>query len=170
MNRLADFNQICMDIDDELIRFWWPWPNFQAQKVLVCMLCLMNHWLECYQICMSILLGPTIELFWVVGGHLFSLKTHIYSLVVCHGVSVQWWLIFQSAKPMYIPVPQGQFSGKNHCPRGPIFHHLISINNGTKFLSRQHSSEHIHIWTIGTLEGRLSFHDSWSKGPCPGGV
>ena len=23
-----------------------------------------------------------------------------------------------------------------------------------------HSSESIHIWTIGTLEGRLSFHDS----------
>ena len=31
-----------------------------------------------------------------------------------------------------------------------------------------HSSESIHIWTIGTLEGRLSFHDSWPQGPCPG--
>ena len=26
---------------------------------------------------------------------------------------------------------------------------------------------HHHIWTIGTLEGRLSFHDSWPLGPCP---
>ena len=31
-----------------------------------------------------------------------------------------------------------------------------------------HSSESIHIWTIGTLEGRLSFHDSWPQSPCPG--
>ena len=31
-----------------------------------------------------------------------------------------------------------------------------------------HSSESIHIGTIGTLEGRLSFHDSSPKGPCPG--
>ena len=31
-----------------------------------------------------------------------------------------------------------------------------------------HSSESIHIWTIGTLEGRLSFHDSWPQGWCPG--
>ena len=31
-----------------------------------------------------------------------------------------------------------------------------------------HSSESIHIWTIGTLEGRLSFHDSWPRGWCPG--
>ena len=34
MNRMADFNQTCMDItlghDEELIRFWWPWPNFQG--------------------------------------------------------------------------------------------------------------------------------------------
>ena len=30
-----------------------------------------------------------------------------------------------------------------------------------------HSSESIHIWTIGTLEGRLSFHDSWAQGPYP---
>ena len=29
-----------------------------------------------------------------------------------------------------------------------------------------HSSESIHIWTIGTLKGRLSFHDSWLQGPC----
>ena len=31
-----------------------------------------------------------------------------------------------------------------------------------------HSSESIHIWTIGTLEGRLSFQDSSPQGPCPG--
>ena len=30
------------------------------------------------------------------------------------------------------------------------------------------SSESIHIWTIGTLEGWLSFHDFAPKGPCPG--
>ena len=28
-------------------------------------------------------------------------------------------------------------------------------------------SESIHIWTIGTLEAWLSFHDSWPQGPCP---
>ena len=27
-----------------------------------------------------------------------------------------------------------------------------------------HSSESIHIWTIGTLEGRLSFHIAWPQG------
>ena len=31
-----------------------------------------------------------------------------------------------------------------------------------------HSSESIPLWTIGTLEGQLSFHDSWPQGPCPG--
>ena len=31
-----------------------------------------------------------------------------------------------------------------------------------------HSSESIQIWTIGTLEGQLSFHDSWLQGWCPG--
>ena len=30
------------------------------------------------------------------------------------------------------------------------------------------SSENIHIWTIGTLKGQLSFHDSSPQGPCPG--
>ena len=34
MNRLADFNQICMDItfghDEKQIWFWWPWPTFQG--------------------------------------------------------------------------------------------------------------------------------------------
>ena len=31
-----------------------------------------------------------------------------------------------------------------------------------------HSSESIHIWTISTLEGRLSFYDSSLQGLCPG--
>ena len=31
-----------------------------------------------------------------------------------------------------------------------------------------YSSESVHIWTIGTLEGRLSFHDSWPQRWCPG--
>ena len=34
MNRLADFNQIYMDItfghDKKLNRFWWPWSNFEG--------------------------------------------------------------------------------------------------------------------------------------------
>ena len=30
------------------------------------------------------------------------------------------------------------------------------------------SPESIYIWTIGTLEGRLSFHDSRPQSPCPG--
>ena len=30
-----------------------------------------------------------------------------------------------------------------------------------------HLSESVHIWT-GTLESRLSFHESWPQGPCPG--
>ena len=47
MNRWVDFNLICKDVtfghNEELIRFWWPWPYFQglklpilSQKVLVC--------------------------------------------------------------------------------------------------------------------------------------
>ena len=34
-----------------------------------------------------------------------------------------------------------------------------------------HSSESIHVWNMGTLEGSHSFHDSWlhdSQGPCSG--
>ena len=31
-----------------------------------------------------------------------------------------------------------------------------------------HSSESIHIWTIGTLEGQLSFHGSWPQGGARG--
>ena len=50
MNQLADFNQICMDItlghDKKLNRVWWPWSNFACY--------LMDHWMECYQICKPI--------------------------------------------------------------------------------------------------------------------
>ena len=76
---MADFNQMCIDItlghDEELIRFddlvlifkvivEFKLQNL-SQKKLVCMLS-QNHWLECYQICMSILLGYNEELirFW----------------------------------------------------------------------------------------------------------
>ena len=46
---------------------------------------------------------------------------------------------------------------------------LRSSNLNGVYLTN-HSSERIHIWTIGTctLEGRLSFHDSSPQGPCPG--
>ena len=44
---------------------------------------------------------------------------------------------------------------------------LRSSNSSGVYLTN-HSSESIHIWTIGTLEGRLSFHDSSPQGPCPG--
>ena len=44
---------------------------------------------------------------------------------------------------------------------------LRSSNSNGVYLTN-HSSESIHIWTIGTLEGRLSFHDSSPQGPCPG--
>ena len=39
------------------------------------------------------------------------------------------------------------------------FHPVRSSNSSGVYLTN-HSSECIHIWTIGTLEGRLSFHDS----------
>ena len=44
---------------------------------------------------------------------------------------------------------------------------LRSSNSSGVYLTN-HSSESIHIWTIGTLEGRLSFHDSSLQGLCPG--
>ena len=44
---------------------------------------------------------------------------------------------------------------------------LCSSNSSGVYLTN-HSSECIHIWTIGTLEGWLSFHDSSPQGPCPG--
>ena len=40
-----------------------------------------------------------------------------------------------------------------------------SFSSGVYLMN--HSSESIHIWTIGTREGRLLFHDSWLQGPCP---
>ena len=40
-----------------------------------------------------------------------------------------------------------------------------SFSSGVYLMNQ--SSESIHIWIIGILEGRLSFHDSWSQGPCP---
>ena len=43
---------------------------------------------------------------------------------------------------------------------------LQSSNSSGVYLTN-HSSESIHIWTTGTLERRLSFHDSSPQGPCP---
>ena len=40
---------------------------------------------------------------------------------------------------------------------------LQSSNSSGVYLTN-HSSESIHIWTIGTLEGWLSFHDSSPRG------
>ena len=50
----------------------------------------------------------------------------------------------------------------SHCDKS-----FISKFSKSSYLN-SHSSESIHIWTIGTLEGRLSFHDSWPQGWCPG--
>ena len=47
------------------------------------------------------------------------------------------------------------------------FRVLCASNLSGVYLTN-HSSESIHIWTIGILEGRLSFHDSSPQGPCPG--
>ena len=44
---------------------------------------------------------------------------------------------------------------------------LRSSNSSGVYLTN-HSSKSIHIWITGTLEGRLSFHDSSPQGPCPG--
>ena len=45
---------------------------------------------------------------------------------------------------------------------------VLRASNSCGVYLTNHSSESIHIWTIGTLEGRLSFHDSSLQGPCPG--
>ena len=45
---------------------------------------------------------------------------------------------------------------------------VLRASNSSGVYLTNHSSESIHIWTIGTLEGRLSFHDSSPQGPCPG--
>ena len=44
---------------------------------------------------------------------------------------------------------------------------VLPASNLSGVYLTNHSSESIHIWTIGTLEGRLSFHDSSPQGPCP---
>ena len=53
----------------------------------------MNHWLECYQNSMSEILGPTIEWFgWVEGGGaFFSLKTLLYSYLICPALQGQFY-------------------------------------------------------------------------------
>ena len=45
---------------------------------------------------------------------------------------------------------------------------VLRASNSSGVYLTNHSSESIHIWTIGTLEGRLSFGDSSLQGPCPG--
>ena len=39
LNQWTDFDQTCMDTMyggcEELIRFWWPWPNFQGHSDLL---------------------------------------------------------------------------------------------------------------------------------------
>ena len=45
---------------------------------------------------------------------------------------------------------------------------VLRASNSSGVYLTNHSSESIHIWTIGTLEGRFSFHDSSPQGPCPG--
>ena len=45
---------------------------------------------------------------------------------------------------------------------------VLCASNLSGVYLTNHSSESIHILTIGTLEGRLSFHDSSPQGPCPG--
>ena len=45
---------------------------------------------------------------------------------------------------------------------------VLRASNLSGVYLTKHSSESIHIWTVGTLEGRLSFHDSSPQGPCHG--
>ena len=44
---------------------------------------------------------------------------------------------------------------------------VLRASNLSRVYLTNHSSESIHIWTVGTLEDRLSFHDSSPQGPCP---
>ena len=92
MNRLAFFNQICMDIilghDEKLIRFWWPWPNCQGNcrtqtikfkpKVLVCMLSQEESLAGMLPNLHVYIIGAHHRMVCVVSGHLFSLKTLLY--------------------------------------------------------------------------------------------
>ena len=45
---------------------------------------------------------------------------------------------------------------------------VLCASNSSGVYLTNHSSESIHIWTIGTLEGRLSFHDSSPRGGARG--
>ena len=45
---------------------------------------------------------------------------------------------------------------------------VLSSSNSSGVFLTNHSSKSIHIWTIGTLEGRPSFHDSSPQGRWPG--
>ena len=45
---------------------------------------------------------------------------------------------------------------------------VLRASNSSVVYLTNYSSESIHIWNIGILEGRLSFHDSSPQGPCPG--
>ena len=45
---------------------------------------------------------------------------------------------------------------------------VLRAGNLSRVYLTNHSSESIHIWTKGTLEGRLSFHVASPEGPCPG--
>ena len=49
--------------------------------------------------------------------------------------------------------------------RGQKLKHLQNVFN--PYLDN-YLSEILHTWTIGTLYGKLSFHDIGSQGPCPG--
>ena len=45
---------------------------------------------------------------------------------------------------------------------------VLPLSNSSGVYLINHWLESIHIWPIGTLEGWLSFHDSWPHGPCRG--
>ena len=45
--------------------------------------------------------------------------------------------------------------------------HTVLKISGSPYLGN-HLSESIHTWTIGTLLGKLSFHDMVPQSPCPG--
>ena len=45
---------------------------------------------------------------------------------------------------------------------------VLRSSNSSGVHLTNHPSESIQFWTIGTLEGRLSSHDSSLQGPCPG--
>ena len=75
LNQMMDFSQTLHIISlgklKDLIRFWWPWPNFQGhhtiktKMILNCSLFLTNVWIF-YQICTERTLGQGKEVirFW----------------------------------------------------------------------------------------------------------